>query len=334
MAATSPTRTLATALAAGVTVLLGAMPVDAQQANPEPTSCAGLAFTDAAGDAVATRENLDLKAGFFRYVTDSAGENVLTANIQVSSLDETLEAGAYWHIWRLSWTSGSTRQYVRAGIPSGTMPYSSGEVFYSYGVEGYPSTRRGTTGRMLLGRDGIIEIVVPVSELGLAGKRLADPQAVTEIVFGDPLHTYPPVVADRAPGDAGGKPFDVVPCAQEAKPTATQPSTAPDEVAGTPRLALEVVAGKLSARRINRRRSLAIGLRAPEKTTGLHARLTRGKRLVATGRLASVSGKGKVRLRLRLPGTKLTAGTYSLELQGRTASGAVASARVKVRIRP
>ena len=65
MTAASPKRSLATALASAVTVLLGATPTGAQQANPQPTSCAGLAFTDAAGDAVATRENLDLRAGFF-----------------------------------------------------------------------------------------------------------------------------------------------------------------------------------------------------------------------------------------------------------------------------
>ena len=265
-------------------------------------------------------------------MTDSSGENVLTANIQVSSLDETLEAGAYWHILRLSWTSGSTRQYVRAAISSRTMPYSSGEVFYSYGVEGDPSARRATTGRMLLGRDGIIEIVVSVSELGLAGKRLTDPQAVTEIVFGDPLHTYPPVVADRAPGDAGGKPFDVVPCAQQSTPAAPQPTTAAGQAAGGPRLNVEVIAGKLSAGKISRRRSFAIGLRAGEKTTGLRARLSRGRKLVATGRLASISGKGTVRLRLESKSVK--AGSYTLQLTGRTAAGEAASGRAKVRIGP
>lgn len=273
MATASPKSTLATALAAGVTILLGATPVGAQQANPEPTSCAGVAFTDAAGDHTATRENLDLKAGFFRYVTNSAGENVLTANLQVTNLDETLQPRAHFHSWTFRWTSGTTRQYVRAIL------HSRNGVSFSHRTEGVDGPPGGTTGRLFSGKDGIIEIVVPVAKLGLAGKRLTDLHAFSEVAYSDPLHYYV-LPADRAPdSQTGGKPFEVVPCAQQATATAPQPTTAPAQAAGPPRLDVKVLAGKLSARKVNQRRSFSIRLRASEKTTALQARLQRGRLL-------------------------------------------------------
>lgn len=128
----------------------------------------------------------------------------------------------------------------------------------------------------------------------LAGKRLADPQAVSEFGYTDGLNTYPPIVADRAPdSQTGGKPSDVVPCAQQATPTTPQPAAAPAHAAAAPRLKLEVVIGRLSARKISKRGSLSIGLRAGEKTSALRARLKRGKRLVAAGRLTSISGNAR-----------------------------------------
>jgi hypothetical protein len=318
-------------LATAVPAVFGAAtPAGAQQANPRPTSCAGVAFTDAAGDAATTSENLDLRAGFLRYVTDPAGESVLTANIQVTDLDETRQARANSHAWTFGWIAGGIRQHVRAAL------FSDGLTF-SYRTE-RDVIWGETTGRMFPGKDGIVEIVIPVAELGLAGKRLTDLYALSEVLYSDGLNLYP-IPVDRAPGiQTGGPPFDVVPCAQEGAATAPPPTAlpaqaaAPTRAAGAPRLNLEVVVGKLSARKISNRRSLSIRLLAGETTTALQARLKRGKKLVATGKLSSITGKGTVRLRLR--GEQLTAGTYALQLTGRTGAGQVASRRVTVRIRP
>jgi hypothetical protein len=321
-------KALATALAAVVPVVLAtATSASAQQANPKPTSCAGVAFTDPAGDATTTptttRDNLDLRAGFLRYVTNASGENVLTANIQVTDLDKTLEAGAFSNIWEFRWTSGGTDQYVRLVL------HSDGRVFFYYGTyaagadpfKGDLDTFRGdTTGRMFLGKDGIVEIVIPVAELKLDGKRLTNPHAVSKVWYTDYLLNIYAVVADSAPDNwTGGKAFDVVPCAEEGTPA---------------RLNLKVIIGKLSARKISKRRSLSIGLLAGEKTTALQVRLKRGKKVVATGSLAAISGKGAVKLKLKgKKKSKLKAGTYTLQLTGRNATGQVASRLVQVRIR-
>ena len=320
-----------TVVAVLATAALGtAAPATAREAKPTPTSCADMAFTDPAGDAPTRRDNLDLRAGFLRYVTDSAGENVLTANIQVTDLDKTLEAGAFSNLWEFRWTSGGTDLYVRLVL------HSDGRVFFYYGTyaagadpfKGDLDTFRGdTTGRMFLGKDGIVEIVIPVAELKLDGERLTNPHAVSEVIYTDRLLNAYTFVADSAPDNrTGGKAFDVVPCAAEGTPITPQP-------AGPARLNIKVIIGKLSARKINKRRTLSIGLLARERTTALRVRLKRGKKVVAAGSLASIRGKRAVKLKLKGKKSKLKAGTYTLQLTGRNATGQVASGLVQVRIR-
>src|SRR3954469_4068023 len=105
-------RMAALALVAGCLATFAALTgfASAEDAKPVPTSCAGMNFTDPAGDQQLsvtvttppgplqsghkTPENTDITGGFFRYAPDASGKNVLTANIQVANLDNAIDQGS------------------------------------------------------------------------------------------------------------------------------------------------------------------------------------------------------------------------------------------------
>jgi hypothetical protein len=98
------------------------------------------------------------------------------------------------------------------------------------------------------------------------------------------------------------------------------------------RLAVKVTVPKLRAKRLAKTRRITVKLRG--KATALKAQLRAGvapdAKVLGTGRLATLDGSGKLKLKLR---GKLKRGRYVLSLTGRNADGAAAEGAVGVRVR-
>lgn len=335
----------------------------AQETKPVPTSCAGLTFTDAAGDQSFTptrvqgqtvpsarkaRENLDVLDGFFRYVPEG-GKNVLTANIHIANLDKELEEGATSAGWYFKFKLGDVLNYVLAEVDG------EGAVTYSYGTQaGTQLTETGaTTGKLFEGPDGIVQIVVP-SALKLDGKTLATPYAVAGFIEGTgPVGPFGGAslsnTADNGPDDTTkGKNFVATPCAEAGTQTpisggtgggggGTTPGGTPGgtpPAAGPATLDLKVTVPKLSAKKLKKSKRFTVKLQAGESITGLAAKLLKGKKAVGTGRLASIApGAGKLKLKLaRKAAKKFKKGTYTLSFSGTKADGRKASGSVRLRV--
>jgi methionine-rich copper-binding protein CopC len=351
----SKTRAARIAAFAGACAIATAVaPAGADEVKPVPTSCAGLNFTDPAGDQQLsvtvltppgplesghkTPDNTDILAGFFRYAPDASGKNVLTANIQVANLDNAIDQGSSGSTWYYYFDLGDATLQVSASLDgAGNWSYGYGNLG---GEEGPGNNTIGdTTGAVYPGKDGIISIVVPAAAMGIDGKTLSSPYASSRVAYRAPNGSGAVPTADDGPDNQAGKTFKVVPCAEagETTPVSTLPSvpvvtpdlgTAP---VGPATLNLKVTAPKLSARKLRKTRSFAVRLQAGEQLSGLAAKLRKGSRTVGSGKLAGVApGAGKLRVKLsRSAAKKLKKGTYTLafsatKVDGRTASGTVA----------
>jgi hypothetical protein len=73
-----------------------------------------------------------------------------------------------------------------------------------------------------------------------------------------------------------------------------------------------------------------VKLKSTEAITKLGAQLLKGKKVVGTGKLASLNGTGTLKLKLR---SKLKKGSYVLNLVGNRASGERATAAFKLKAR-
>lgn len=348
------------------------LPAIAQDAKPEPTSCAGVTLTDPAGDQALQRptssapgigsapQNLDVLRAFFRYVPSASGDNVLTANIEVTKLDKSLAQGSSSSAWYMRWSLGDVLQFVSATVGA------DGKVLYEWGhLEGTSIVADGTTtGRFLEGEKGIVEIVVPVAKMKLADKKLTLTFAQGRYVSQAAPDT-PSLVstADRGPDTGNGKDFSVTPCAEAGTPTPVQPNnpgatpptstpppsgdpqSQPQQPSGKPApapapagpatLDLKVVAGKLIAKKVKKAKRFAVGLQAGERITGLSAKLRRGRTVVGSGNLASVGpGKGRLTVKIAKKALKrFKKGTYTLAFTGKKADGRTATGSVALRIR-
>ena len=357
-------RSTVVAAAAGGALIAGAGLsgwAGAQQERPTPTSCAGLTFTDPPGDQSLqtqgqstrqrTPDNTDLREGFFRYAPDSSGNNVMTANIQVTNLTKAVQTGSTGTGWYFYF--GATRAgaavtlFVRANLST------AGAVTYDYGILSAGNTKEGdTTGRFLEGADGIIEIVVPIDKMQIGGQTLNSPYADAKISFANFVPT-----ADLGPDGRNGKSFKVVPCAEPGSPT--QPAPVPPSGGGgsggggpgggggtgggggqgsptgtgAATLGLKVVTGRSGATKAARKKSFTVSLIASEKVTGLKARLfkgtaTKGKTL-GKGALRQVAKRAKLKVKVR----KLKKGTHTLVISGKNSKAQTATVAVQLRLR-
>ncbi|HVL97334.1 MAG TPA: hypothetical protein VM266_15875, partial [Solirubrobacteraceae bacterium] len=335
------TRTLVPPALAGLlaAAALAVAPAGAQEAVPVPTSCAGVTFTDPAGDQELQLagptgpiklghkppENTDLLSGFFRYVPDANGNNVLTANLVVSNLDTKVDPGSSGGTWYFYFKVGDATRSVSANLDT------AGNWTYVYGTLGGSSgpgnnTDGDTTGKVYPGKEGVISIVVPVNAMGLANKSLTTPYGSSRVAYRTPVGLGLVPTADDGPDDRAGKTFRVTPCAEEGTPTPTGTGdgggdaggggggdtgggsgggggggtgTNPPSSGGAAALDLKVTAGKLSAKKIKRKRAIAFKVTAGERISDLAASLKRGGKTVGTGKLASVGpGKGTLKVKI------------------------------------
>jgi hypothetical protein len=312
-----------TAVCGLIAALLLAAPAVAAD-KPAP-GCAGLAFSDAAGDAQSNPTglpggeekapaNMDVTGGFF--LSDGTTG---TANIRIANLDRKVPDSADGVVWYMLWQAGDETRYVGAELGSG------GEVAFLYGTYdpdtgGY--THDGdTTGALFEGPDGIVQIAIPADYLkGTLASPYAEASELVSLgVIGSLAND------DTAPDDQKGADYTPGPCPAAAPPPAAGPSggaPAPEQPAassGAPAgLTLHVAPRAGSARSANRRKRVTLAVRSDAPVTNLVARLlaANGKgRTLASGRRSRLDGAGALRLKTK---RRLRRGRYVLRI---TATG-------------
>lgn len=330
-------------LAALLSAAVVAAPAPAGAAEPAPTPDCGVMATDKAGDNVnATTQqqappNTDVTQVFFRH-TIKDGKPRVTANIRVAELTKAIQAPYTAHQYILDFTINKQPKLVAAIIDR------AGGVSYYYGhpraitdTDPAPSFEGYTTGALYEGKDGIVEIEVPLEAWKVpAGAAISaltfevrQPVGRTSQVIPAPIVYVSPIADDGA----GKGSFAIAPCATPGTPTPAAPITAPVD-AGTPPPAaapkLTVTAPKLVARKVSKARRFSVKLSSSAPLTGVVGQLKAGSRVLAAGKLASLGSSGAMTLKLT---KKLKRGTYTLAFSGRDAAGQTAAAAVAVKVR-
>jgi hypothetical protein len=236
------TITRATAsLVAVVAAVLVTVPAAAEDPKPEPTACAGVAASDPKGDnspagVAPSTTAADLTGLFFRVIKVGETE-MLAVDVQVDNLDPSVPPGGVEQRYTTSFKIGDVTTTTRAIIDQ------LGDVTYQWtkalgtpvGVGFSQGTVVETTGRMVEGADGVVEVHVPIAEIGAAGKTVTDSYTESRAVIVETLAATPGLLHDRVPDAVFGKPFTVEDCGgAEATATATPDATATATPTATP----------------------------------------------------------------------------------------------------
>jgi hypothetical protein len=368
----------ATALAA----LSIAVPAAAQTApaTPPPSSApeprCGTAFTDPAadnnsvqGDVDSGDVNLDVLAGWFDY-DRKLGDKGLTANLRVSDLSKRMFQVSTGVVWNVNYEAGGKNRFVRALVDF------SGGPYYEYGVvlpaltteNPLPTPRYAyegtTTGKLVEGKNGVVQIVVPKAAGGEEGKELKNAwsttassrQAVPGSVTQAPTRGLSSTV-DTAPNDATptggtkGSAFTVNDCspldhlkdeavvekvekaappapapAPATSPAPPSPTPAPIATYATPSVTLLTT----TARRLRKGKVLALRMRSSVPLVGVAVQLRRGRTSLGYARLARLPGTGTLKLKLTRP---LKKGTYMLDIAASSEENGRVLTAAKVTVR-
>jgi hypothetical protein len=345
------------AVAASLAVAGTTLPAGAQTTQPQPSSCAGVTFTDPAGDQQVAAakvagqsigppqkagDNLDLIKGFLRYGPNAKGVNVMTGHLIVTNLSKTVEPNFDTNVWIWYMTVEDTEHFVRLTIDK------SGKELYEYGTfAANQNTIVGTTtGKLYEGANGMIEMVIPAEKMGIAGKTVESPYGDARV--GGAGFIFP---VDIGPDtNTEGKNFKVTPCAEGGAPTQAEPGPTPPPGtsgggttgggggggattpgAGQPApVTFTVTVPKLKAKKVNKTKKIVVTVKSSGKVTGLTASLLKGKKTLGSGKLAALDGQAKVSLKVK---KKLKKGAYTLKLAAKDASGRATTGTVQVPVR-
>jgi hypothetical protein len=294
-------------------------------------------------------DNMEIK-GFFLKHEPAKGAEATTVNIIVKDLTTDLPSGNTAINWTLKWVLADVQYFVRAVADySGSTAFEWGQYTATgapAGVSGTFQYKGPTPGKLFEGPDGVVQLVIPQDIGGKAGSALSTLEvsantgkSVVPVAATTPSRG----VAYENDGAAVGK-WTVAPCAPGAGPSAPVPSTptstapagggsagggsgTPSATTGPAALPVKLASGKVKA---PKKKSLSLKLTSTEKITGLVAQLRSKSKTVAKGKLATISGKGTLKLKLS---KKLKKGKYTLDLVGKDASGAQRSTSAALTVR-
>ena len=314
--------------------------------DAKPTPCGTqLAYKDPAGDNINDEEVIsstassDLIRGFLRYDPD---KKVLTFNVVVKDLKEAVPSGATSLAWVSYYrTPDDTLHFVRAVLDfTGTVVYEYGTFTPNptgVGLNGVSLYGGSTEGKLFDGPEGVIQVVIPSGDAPVGTKLTTLYSSATQ---GRTLpDAFPPNVSrgvssvidtapDDAPDTAPGT-YTVGPCTEEPATTTPGSGTAGQTTeSATLPVTLVTKSAKAAKKKSKKSKSLMLKLKSTEAITNIGAELLKGKKVVGTGKLASLNGTGTLKLKLK---SKLKKGSYVLNLVGNKASGERATAAFKLK---
>jgi hypothetical protein len=306
-------------------------------AGPVP-GCAGVTVKDPAGDQAVNQQeappNTDVKELFFRN-----DNGVTTANIRMAEVSKEVPAPYSAVIIYMLWNVADegdatiTDGYVSARINS------DGTTTYDYGTlaspGGFTSTGE-TTGTLNEGADGVISIVIPNEAAIPKDKKLPAPMVDARLGISEPVSGRG--VVSRADNTSDGKTYTIGGCSDGAPatpppttttpPTATPtppPATQPGPAAQQPKpVTVDITKAKAKGK------AASISLRSSEALTGLTGTLLKGKKKIASGKLAKLGATGTIKLKGK---KKVKKGKYAFKLVAKDSAGRPVNATFSIKVK-
>ena len=138
----------------------------------------------------------------------SADGKTLIVKLTVQNLTDSVPAGATGADWYMTWTYGGTEYFAQAQIgPVPTVPpaFDDGTVD-KVGTSSQYKTANTDTGKFTTGHDGVVEIDVPLANVGgpPAGATLSQPAGITFIELGVPPNPTGQSAGSLQQVDTGG----------------------------------------------------------------------------------------------------------------------------------
>lgn len=323
---------------AAVTAIVLSLPASAVA---KPVPCGPMAVTDPAGDqqlhvpqvGVPTMQDAAAPTDFTGlFLRDDSGK--VSANLVISELTKTVPDPATAVRWTFYYTVGEQAYYARV-ILNG-----DGTVEYLYGTDdGATLSELGTMkGAFDEGEDGVISFVLPAAAGGKPGTTFTVANAIAAYQFetglgssadfmpdsGEFEATVPTCEAAPAPAPSG-------PGAPTPPPAGGRPAPPSSNPGATQRdFQVSVKPTTLRAKKLKRGKAITFTLTSRETVSGLTATLKKGTRTVGGGKLARLSGRGKLKVK---PRGRLKKGAYTLVITGRRADGSTGTTAVKIRVR-
>lgn len=164
-------------------------------ADPKPAPCAGLLYTDPAGDTNddpsgngaptgPVGDQADITGVFLNHAPGAGGKSVLTANLQINNLTETIpsDAGGGLYYYFTYTLADDVQHYVDARHTSSGWSYYFGHIEIIGFIGAYTNDGQ-TTGSQVLGKDGVVSVVVPDAVGGTLGTTLKATGASVDILY-------------------------------------------------------------------------------------------------------------------------------------------------------
>jgi hypothetical protein len=298
--------------------------------------------TSPTGNGAAAAGNLDVTGIYF---THEGGKTF--AHMQLADSNDTMPTDSQGLRWYINYTAKGSVRWVRASRSAGA------DTLFEYGHwEGTTRVLDGETpGSFVTGPDGVLRIQVPSGGGGAAGTVLTKIFADTaEVLPNVNTETTPPTrqnklyIADRAPDgeNAYGSDYQVGVCPGAPStgggggavpaPAPTTTTTPPTQIVEPAALPVTVSGKGGSARKVSRKRKLALSIQASQPVKDVVAKLYTGDpakpKVIAQATLAELSGKSKLSFKIK---KKLKKGAVSLRVDGTLSDGRTGTANFKVK---
>jgi hypothetical protein len=325
--------------------------------DTKPVAECGVAFTDPVGDnnvaggtnpTLSPAKGTDATALFLKH-DPAKGDQATTLNLIVKDLSPEVPPG----YTTVSWTTyypgpDGMEHWVRAVADfGGGVSFEAGHIEAPEANGGVSVYDSETPGKLFEGADGVVQLVVPKDDAKPGSTLKPIYTVVGQGQASVPAGSGAPVRGltwrmDNAPEDGaeGAKSATVAECQPGATPTpgptgpdgtpttpppGGQPTTTPPT--GSRALPVKLVTKSVKGKKVKKR--LKLKLRSTERVTNVAAQLRKGNKVVGRGKLAALSGKGAIKLKVK----KLRKGKYVLDLAGNDASGKRLLAALKLRVK-
>ena len=320
------------------TALLGS-PAGAQAPPGEkPVPCNGFAKEDPAGDnstyvlnndvGAPSEANGDLLGVFFNRTAERT-----TINLVVAQVNKVIPPGSSSLAYRVFYTAGGTSRYLETGITA-----ANPEPYFEYGTFETTFAQEGEMpGAWYEGDKGVISMEIPAAAGGSVGTKFSDMYMWPGYLRGG-IFTITDYIPDGgesgtrmtwngascpsgsgAPAPAPGNPL--VPSPANPNPGAPAQATGPLAVSAKP----TTVKGKKV------KKKLVLSMETREQLTDVVVTLKKGAKALGTGKLAKLTNRSKLTLKLSKKGLKK--GSYALAVTAKRADGSAGAATLKLRVK-
>lgn len=175
--------------------------------TPPPSSCTAL-WTKGAHTATDTFGNQDPQLTLFEGDMATGSSGTLVVKLTVEDLSESVPPGATGADWYMTWTYKGTVYFAQAqlGPVPGIAPTFDDGTVQKVGTSSQYQTAHTDTGSFKVGKDGVVEIDVPLANVGspATGDTLLQPAGATYIEIGVPPNPAGAGAASLQGVDTGG----------------------------------------------------------------------------------------------------------------------------------